>query len=166
MKINISQTFDAPLDIVLRAKDERFNHTDKIAGLKPVHYKERKEDEKSITTHRDFEISMDKTPAPIRKMLPSEMFNMVEIAVWDKASNRHDWEMVSGAKNKLSWKGATSYVARGDKTERKIECTIKVNVPFIGDAIEQTMGAGFKKSMEKDFRTVSEMINLIKNGKV
>ena len=38
MKVEINQSFDAPLDVVIRAKDERFDHTDKIQGLKKLEY--------------------------------------------------------------------------------------------------------------------------------
>ena len=166
MKLNIRHTFDAPLDVTLRAKDQRFDHCDKIEGLKKLDYKDRKEDSSSVTTRRDFEIKMDKVPAPIKKMIPADLFTLEEVSRWDKASNRNTWEMVSKAKNKLIWKGVTSYSSGGDKTERVIDCTIEAKIPFIGDAIEKQIAAGFKKSMEKDARTIGDMIKLIKDGKV
>lgn len=166
MEVKMTQAIDAPLDMVLRAKDERYDHIDKIEGLKKLDYKERKEDDKKITTSRDFEISMDKTPPPIRKMIPEELFKFVEVGAWHKAENKQEWEMVSAAKGKIAWKGVTSYKAAGDKTERTIQCEIKVKVPFIGDAIEKQMAAGFKKSQEKDLKTLVAMVDLIKSGKV
>lgn len=166
MEVKIVQEINAPLEVVLRAKDERYDHIDKIDGLKKLDYKSRNEDDAKITTSRDFEISMNKTPPPIRKMIPEELFKFVEEGTWSKKENRQDWEMVSAAKGKITWKGSTSYKAKGDATEREILCTIKVKVPFIGDGIEKQMAAGFKKSQEKDLKTLEAMVQLIKDGKV
>ncbi|MFC1474565.1 DUF2505 family protein [bacterium] len=166
MKLNIKHTFDAPLDVVLRAKDERFEHTDKIEGLKKLDYKDVKEDDSGITSKRDFEIKMGKVPGPIKKMIPSRFFNLEEISRWDKTANKNEWEMISKERKKLTWKGVTSYVAKGEKTERTVDCTIKAKIPLIGDAIEKQIASGFKKSMEKDARTLNDMIALIQEGKV
>jgi len=166
MEIKMTQEIDAPIDLVLRAKDERFDHADKIEGFKKIEFDETEESGNQVKTKRDFEINMDKTPAPIRKMVPAEMFRFTEIAIWDKDENKQTWEMISKAPKKLTWKGSTKYTSKGDKTEREISCTIKVKVPFIGDAIEKTMGSGFKKSMEKELRSIEAMIGLIRDGKV
>lgn len=165
MDVKIIQEIDAPLEVTLRAKDERYNHLDKIEGLKKLDYKSVKEDDAKITTTRDFEISMDKTPPPIRKMIPEELFKFVEEGTWHKKENKQEWEMVSAAKGKITWKGVTTYKSKGDSTEREILCTIKVKVPFIGDGIEKQMAAGFKKSQEKDLKTLVAMTQLIKDGK-
>lgn len=163
MEVKITQEIKAPLEVVLRAKDERYDHADKIE-VKKLDYKSRKEDDAKITTTRNFEISMDKTPAPIRKMIPEELFKFVEEGTWYKKENKQEWEMVSAAKGKITWKGVTSYKAKGDMTERDVQCTIKVKVPFIGDGIEKQMAAGFKKSQEKDLKTINAMIDLINKG--
>ncbi len=166
MRVKMTQEFDAPLDIVLRAKDERYDHIDRIDGLKKLNFTEVDEDDKTVKTTRPFDVDMSKTPAAVRKMLPPDMFSFVETAVWDKEKKQVEWEMKSKAKKKLVWKGITSYKSKGGKTERNIDCTIKVKVPFIGDAIEKTMASGFKKSMEKEFRTIDRMAQLIINGEV
>ena len=166
MDVKMTQTIDAPMDVVLRAKDERFDHADKIEGFKKIEFDEHEEDENKVKTKRAFEVNMDKTPAAVKKMIPKDMFEFTEIAVWDKKENRQEWEMISKAPKKLTWKGSTTYVDKGDKTERRIECTIKVKVAFIGDAIEKTMASGFKKSMEKENNSIVAMVDLIQGGQV
>lgn len=167
MKVKMTQEFDAPLDVVVRAKDERFEHTDKIDGLNKLNFTDVQEDDKTKRTTRPFDVDMSKTPAAVRKMLPPDMFSFVEESVWDKEKKQVEWEMKSKAKNKLTWKGVTAYRAKdGDKTERHIDCTIKVKVPIIGDAIEKTIASGFKKSMEKEYRTIDRMAEMITNGEV
>ncbi len=123
---------------------------------------ERTEDEKRIETKREFNIALDRTPASIKKMLSPDMFRFIESAVWDKNSNVLKWEMVPGAqKDRLVWKGITKYYQTGDKSERSIECDIRVRVPIIGDAIERMIAEGFKKSQQKDFLSIAAMARLI-----
>lgn len=167
MKISMKQSFEAPLDIVLRAREERFDHIEKIDGMKKPAIKERIEDTNKIVTKREFNIALDKTPASIKKMLAPDVFKFVETAIWDKSSNSLRWEMIPRAqKDRLEWKGETKYFANGDKSERAIECNIRVRVPIIGDAIERMIAEGFKKSQQKDFNSIAAMSKLIIEGKV
>ncbi|HOC94119.1 MAG TPA: DUF2505 family protein [bacterium] len=162
MKVNLKQPFDFPLDVVLRAREERFINSDKIEGMRKPKFIERTEDEKRIETKREFNIALDRTPASIKKMLAPDMFRFIESAVWDKNSNVLKWEMVPGAqKDRLVWKGITKYYQTGDKSERSIECDIRVRVPIIGDAIERMIAEGFKKSQQKDFLSIAAMARLI-----
>ena len=162
MKVNLKQPFDFPLNVVLRAREERFINSDKIEGMRKPKFIERTEDEKRIETKREFNIALDRTPASIKKMLAPDMFSFIESAVWDKNSNVLKWEMVPGAqKDRLVWKGITKYYQTGDKSERSIECDIRVRVPIIGDAIERMIAEGFKKSQQKDFLSIAVMARLI-----
>jgi hypothetical protein len=162
MKVNLKQSFDYPLNVVLRAREERFTYSDRIEGMKKPRFIERIEDDRKIETKREFDIALEKTPASIKKMLAPDMFRFIETAIWDKNSNTHKWEMVPGAqKDRLVWKGVTKYYESGDKSERSIECDIRVRVPIIGDAIERMIAEGFKKSQQKDSRSIAAMAKLI-----
>ena len=162
MKVNMKQKFDYSLDVILRAREERFSHSDKIEGMRKPKFIEREENNESIVTKRKFDIALDKTPDSIKKMLAPDMFRFLETAIWDKNSNTHKWEMVPGAqKDRLVWKGITKYYQSGDISERSIECDIRVRVPIIGDAIERMIAEGFKKSQQKDFQSISAMAKII-----
>ena len=167
MKLNIKHVFDAPVDIVMRARRERFQHTDKIPGLKDPNYVSSEENDDTLTTVRKFQADQN-VPGPVKKMLSPEMFHFTEYMTLHKADNKLVWRIESAAqKDKLQWKGVSHYKAAGDdKTERVIQAEVKVKVPFIGDTMEKTIASGFKKSMEKDFQTISKMAELILNGDV
>ena len=167
MQLKLTHTFDAPLQTVYDARFERFNHLDKIPGLRKPNYLDFKEDEKTVTTVRTFEAAENAVPAPIKKMLSEDMFKFVETSALDKKAFRIDWKVEPKAqKDKLIWKGVTTFTEKNGVVERVIDATIKVKVPFIGDQMEKSIASGFKKSMEKDHRTICAMIELMKKGDV
>jgi hypothetical protein len=166
MNLKVVHTFDAPVDVVMRARDERFNHIDKIPGLKKPDITERKETGDTVTTRREFKADAD-VPGPVKKMLSAEMFHFTEIMTLYKSENKLEWNIVPKAQqDKLLWKGVSRYTDKGGKTERVIDAVVKVKIPFIGDLMEKTIASGFKSSMDKDHKTISAMIDLIKNGEV
>ena len=166
MNLKLVHTFDAPVDLVMRARDERFDHTDKIPGLKKPNITDRKETEDTVVTRREFNAD-SKVPGPVKKMVSEEMFHFTEIMTLYKKENKLEWNIVPKAqKDKLLWKGVSRYVDKGGKTERVIDAVVKVKVPFIGDMMEKTIASGFKSSMDKDHKTINAMIELIKNGEV
>lgn len=168
MKIQLKQAFDAPVDMVLRARDERFDHLDKIPGLKPRKILERRDTETGYFTRRAFEAGENAVPGAIKKMLSPNMFKFIEHLTFDKATNTMKWHMESGAqKENLTWKGVTQFIDKGDgRSERILDCTISVKAPLIGGQLEKAIAAGFKKSMEKDQQTIAAMIELISKGVV
>lgn len=166
MNLKLVHTFDAPVDLVMRARDERFNHIDKIPGLKKPNITERKETDDTLTTRREFKADAN-VPGPVKKMLSEEMFHFTEIMTLHKKENKLEWNIVPKAQqDKLVWKGVSRYVDKGGKTERVIESIVKVKVPFIGDTMEKTIASGFKSSMDKDHKTINAMLDLIRSGQV
>jgi hypothetical protein len=167
VQLKLTHTFDAPLKTVYTARLERFNHLDKIQGLKKPNYLSFKEDEKTITTVRAFEAADNAVPAPIKKMLSEDMFKFVETSTLDKQAFSINWKVEPKAKkDQLIWKGFTTFTEKNGVVERVIDATIKVKVPFIGDQMEKSIASGFKKSMEKDYSTICAMIELMKKGEV
>jgi hypothetical protein len=166
MNLKIVHTFDAPVDLVMRARDERFNHIDKIPGLKKPDIVERIETGDTVSTRREFQADTN-VPGPVKKMLSEEMFHFTEIMTLHKNENRLEWNIVPKAQqDKLVWKGVSRYIEKNGKTERVIESVVKVKIPFIGDVMEKTIASGFKSSMDKDHKTISAMIDLIRAGKI
>ena len=167
MKVQLKQVFNAPVDLVLRARDERFDHLDKIPGLRPRKILDRQETAAGWKTRRAFEAGENAVPHAIKKMLSPDMFRFVEHLAYEKATNTMQWQMEPGVqKDKLLWKGVTRYVDKGEECERIIDCTIQVKTPLIGGQLEKAIASGFKSSMEKDHKTIAAMIEIIKSGQV
>lgn len=168
MKVQLTQVFDAPVPMVLRARDERFDHMDKIPGLKPRNILERKDTATGWQSRRAFEAGENAVPNAVKKMLSPDMFSFVEHLAFDSATNTMTWRMEPAAqKDNLTWKGVSRFVDRADgKSERIIDCTVKVKAPIIGGQLEKAIASGFKKSMEKDHATIQAMIDLMKKGAV
>jgi hypothetical protein len=168
MNVQLKQVFDAPVDIVLRARDERFAHIEKIPGLKPRDILERKETATGWQTRRAFEAGENAVPGAVKRMLSPDMFKFVEHLTFDAAAKTMTWHMEPAAqKDNLTWKGVSRFVDRADgKSERIIDCTVRVKAPIIGGQLEKAIASGFKKSMEKDHATIQAMIALINKGEV
>ena len=163
MKFSVTQEFDAPLELVLKAREDRY---DLLPDLKKPDIFERKEEGKTVKTKRRFQVS-GQLPGGIKKFIPTDTMEFVDHSEWDTERNVHRWKIVSEKFEKvIHWEGSTKYEeiegdGGGKRTVREMRSEIKVKIPFVGDQLEKMMASGFKKNYEKDYETICRAIEML-----
>lgn len=159
MKFKVEQEFDAPLEKVVRAREERY---DLLPDLKKPDIIERKADGNKVHTKRRFKVSGALPPA-MKKFIPMDSMEFVDHSTWDGDRNEHRWRQVSVKFEKqIKWEGVTRYEEKGGRAKRVMEGEIRVKIPFVGDQLEKVMVSGFKKNFQKDFDTILKAVELMK----
>ncbi|MFH1539315.1 MAG: DUF2505 domain-containing protein [bacterium] len=158
MKFKVEQEFDAPLEKVIKAREERYNL---LPDLKKPDIIERKETGNQVHTKRKFKAS-GALPKSMKKFVPMDSMEFVDHSTWDGDSNEHRWKQVSVKFAKqIRWEGVTRYEGAGGKTKRVMTGEIKVKIPFVGDQLEKMMVSGFKKNFEKDYDTINKAMEMM-----
>jgi len=167
VKLSITQEFNAPLDLVLKAREARY---DLLPDLKKPDIFERKEEGNLVKTKRRFQAG-GQLPGGLKKFAPAETMEFVDHSVWDGEQKIHRWKIVSERFEKvIHWEGSTKYeeITGEDgtiKTRREMRGEIKVRIPFVGDQLEKTMVSGFKKNFEKDYEIICKAIGLLSENR-
>ncbi|MEW5945974.1 MAG: DUF2505 family protein [bacterium] len=157
MKFSVVQKFDFPLELVLKAREERYNL---IPELKKPDVFEKTSQGNVIRTKRRF-TAAGTLPKSLKKFIPVETMEFIDHSTWDAGAGVHRWKIVSVKYEKtIRWQGTTRYEEHeesgGKKTRRIMEGEISVNIPFVGRQLEKIMADGFKNNFEKDYRTIVE----------
>jgi hypothetical protein len=160
MKKTIVQEFDAPLKIVLSAREGRWLEKDKIPDLKSADEILRREDDKVIFIERESSASSH-IPERLRKYVSPEMLKWTEHSTWHKDTNLHEWRVTpANYGGFLDARGKTRYeeIATGNRprSRRTLEITLNVKVPVLGSIAENMIFVAFKKNFDKDFEAMNE----------
>lgn len=158
MKFKVEQEFDAPLEKVIRAREERY---DLLPDLKKPDIIERKETGNQVHTRRKFKVS-GALPKSMKKFIPMDSMEFIDHSTWDGDRNEHRWKQVSVKFAKqIRWEGITKYEEAGGKTKRVMAGEIKVKIPFVGDQLEKMMVSGFRKNFQKDYDTICKAMEMM-----
>ncbi len=160
MKKTIVQEFNAPLKVVLSAREARWLEKDKIPDLKSADEIHRREDDKVIFVERESSASSH-IPERFRKYVSPEMLKWTEHSTWHKDTNLHEWRVTpANYASFLDARGKTRYeeIAAGNcpRSRRTLEITLNVKVPMLGPIAENMIFESFKKNFEKDFDAIKE----------
>ena len=162
MKKTIVQYFNAPLDVVLKAREARWDEKEKIPDLKSAEEVERREDDSVIYIERESSASSF-IPPRFRKYVSPDMLKWREHSTWHKARNFHEWRVTpEHYANVIEVHGSTKYEQLEDKgaprTRRTLEMNFKVKVPLLGPIAETMVFEAFKKNFEKDHEAIAGRI--------
>ena len=80
-KIKVQQEFDCPLDVLLRAREERYKHLDKFPELKNVHIVSEERVDHILKQKRNISIA-DSMPPIIGSLLPSGADTLAGLPTW------------------------------------------------------------------------------------
>ena len=166
MKYKGTHVFDAPMEFVEQAREKRFERPEIFPEMKSRKEIERVEDGHILKSKRTMELSANVPPA-LRKILSPDMMKCIDESVYDRKTGVHTWNVVPMFKTDLfHCFGRSRYQEIQEdgrvKTKRELELAVEVKVPFLGKLAEQVIMEGYRKSVEKDFKTIAKMIRILK----
>jgi hypothetical protein len=166
-KINIEQTFDHPLDVLLSARQERYKHLDKFPELKNVQIVSETTEGHILKQVRNISLA-DAMPAVLQTVLPSGANMLVEESEFDDTTNTHTFKVTPGGglDNIFMVKGVSRYFASGDsKSTRTYDIEVTSKVLFVGGVVETAIGDVYRHNLEKDKSSIEHFIQMLKEGK-
>lgn len=167
MKYTGTFHFKAPMDMVQEARERRFENTDQFPELKKHEEIERKEEGRIIRSKRKIELASN-VPAPLRKIFSPEMLKCIDESVYNNETGEHTWDVKPTFKaDVFTCHGYSKYTEYKDKdgetcTRRELELTVNVKLPLFGKVAEQFILDAYKKSVDKDNKTIDKMIGIMK----
>jgi|WetSurMetagenome_2_1015567.scaffolds.fasta_scaffold419752_2 hypothetical protein len=170
MKFKSEYIFDGPIDMVWEAREKRFQNPERFPELQKHQEIERREEGKKIFSKRLIELTAN-IPKPLQRILSPEMLKCVDESEYDMDTNVHKWTVRPNFKAKVfTCIGYSKYdefeEGGSKKTKRHLELEVKVDIPLLGNMAESVVLEAYKKSLEKDNRTIAKMIEIMKNEKV
>ncbi len=162
MKKTFIQCFNAPLELVLKARSARWDEIEKIPDLNGCNILFRREDDEVIYIERESSAKINIPPA-LQKYVSPDMLKWIEHSTWHKASNIHEWRIAPGTRgNYLDARGRTIYEEIEDggelKTRRTLEMTLKLRIPVLGPLAEEAVFEAFKRNFDKDYDAICARI--------
>lgn len=165
-KFEIKQEFDCPLQILLRAREERYENLDKFPELKNVQIISEEKNGDIIKQKRHILIA-ESLPPVLNTLLPDGSDTLVEKSEFDLKRNIHTFSITPGGNmdNIFSIKGISNYFSLTDsRSARQYNLEISSGAFLIGGIIEVTIAEIYRKNLEKDRISITEFIH-DKDGK-
>ncbi|GIX42722.1 MAG: hypothetical protein KatS3mg129_2455 [Leptospiraceae bacterium] len=161
--IEITQEFPVPLDVLLKARQERYKHLDKFPELKNVKIIE--ETQNGNILHQVRHISIGASAPPIlAQVLPKGADTLIEESDFYLDTNVHKFKVIpsGGNDNLFLIEGESIYEKKDENTSlRKYKIHITSKVLFIGGAIEAAIAEIYSNSLKKDQESIKHFIELL-----
>jgi hypothetical protein len=162
MKKRIVQYFDAPLELVLKSRQKRWDELEKIPDLRKAEELVRRDNGDTIYIERESSASSH-VPENFRKYISPDMLKWKEMSTWHKSTNIHEWRVVPTHYERfLDVRGRTIYeeIEAGDgiQTRRTLDMNLKVRLPVLGALAEAAIFEAFSKNFQKDYEAIRERV--------
>ncbi|HOO55511.1 MAG TPA: DUF2505 family protein [bacterium] len=166
MKFKANYVLDGTISQVWEAREKRFENPEQFPELQKHEEIERKEEGNRIHSKRIVELSAS-IPKALQKVLSPEMLNCTDESIYDMDTNVHEWTITPNFKTKVfTCTGYSKYneiEKDGEtKTKREVVLEVKVDIPIVGKMAEQVILDAYKKNLEKDNKTMSRMLKIMK----
>jgi len=161
--IEIVQEFNVPLDILLKARQERYKHLDKFPELKNVRIVEEKQDGNILHQVRHIAIGAS-IPPILAQVLPKGADTLLEESDFYLDTNIHKFTVMPSDRNDTLFRidGESLYERKDENTSiRKYKINITSKVMFIGGAIEVAIAEIYVNSLKKDQESIKHFIEML-----
>jgi len=160
-KLNIQQEFDYPLDLLLRAREERYQRLDKFPELKNVRLvlEEKTEDVLKQVRH----ISIGESLPPVLSAVLPGMDTLYEDSEFQLKENVHIFKITPGNKGDVfTINGRSRYLALDEnRSRRDYDMEITSKTLFVGGGIEIAVAGIYRHQLEKDQTSIINFIKLL-----
>lgn len=165
MKIKVEQEFDCNLDMLLRAREERYKHLDKFPELKKVTVVAEEEDGETLRQVRHISIA-ESMPAVLATVMPEGSQVLVESSEFNLKEHLHTFEVKpGGGLDIFHITGVSRYYGLADgRAGRNYEIDIKSKAFLIGGVIEGAIADIYRKNIEKDKTSIANFIKMLEEG--
>ena len=166
-KISIEQKFDCTLDVLLRARMERYNHLERFPELKNVKVLEEEKSETSLKQKRSIHIA-ESLPPVLATLLPPGSDTLVEDSFFDLKNNIHTFTVTPGGNlDKIfTIKGVSTYKELDTEHSVRIyELEIISRAFIVGPVVETTIAEIYRKNLEKDKKSIGDFILMLNEKK-
>jgi len=162
-KISVEQTFEHPIQSLLRAREERYKHLDKFPELKNVQIISENREGHILKQVRHVSLA-DSMPAVLATVLPTGANMLVEESEFDDTTNTHTFSVSPGGglDNIFCVKGISKYFSAGDhKSTRTYDIEITSKVLFVGGVVEVAIGDVYRHQLDKDRASIENFIKIL-----
>jgi len=162
-KINIRQEFNASLETLLRAREDRYKHLDKFPELKNIHILSEEKEGGMLRQEREIVLT-DSLPAVITPFLKSGGITLIEKSDFNENENIHTFTVIPGAglDQFFKIKGKSRYYSLDEnRSERAYEIEIESSAFLVGGVIETAIGEVYNHSLDKDKKSIIEFIQFL-----
>lgn len=164
-KVSIKQSFGCPLEVLLRARMDRYSHLDKFPELKNVTIVSETQEGQILNQVREISIA-DSLPMVITTLMPKGAETLHETSEFDLSQNLHTFKVTPGGglDHIFLINGVSRYFANDDGTSgRSYDLEISSKAFLVGAVVEGTIAEVYRSSLEKDRRSIEEFIRIYGN---
>ena len=162
-KLTIEQEFDYPLEVLLRAREERYKHLDKFPELKNVTIVSEERNGDIMTTIRHISIA-DSMPAVIATLLPSGADTLVENSEFNVNNHLHTFRVIPGGnlENIFVVNGVSRYYEiDAEKSARNYEIEVTSKAFLVSMVVENAIAELYHNNLEKDRKSILNFIKIL-----
>ena len=162
-KIKVQQEFDCALDVLLRAREERYKHLDKFPELKNVHIVSEERVDHILKQKRNISIA-DSMPPIIGSLLPSGADTLAEESEFDDRSNTHTFRVVPGGNldNIFVVKGVSHYYSLPEnRSARDYDIEITSRAFLVSLVVENAIADLYEHNLRKDRKSILNFIQIL-----
>lgn len=163
-KISIRHDFDCSLEMLLRAREERYRHLDKFPELKNVTIIADETEGATRIQKRRISIA-ESIPPVLAALLPGDSAALIEDSRFDLNTNTHTFTITPGEKQGsiFSIRGRSEYFSESDgRSSRSYDLEIKSAAFLIGLVVETAVSELYRHSLEKDRKSIEEYIGVLR----
>lgn len=167
-ELHIVQEFAAPLEMLLKAREERYRHLDKFPELKNVRLVEEKKEDRKLYQIRHISIGAS-LPAILTQVLPKGADTLIEESEFFLDTHIHKFRVTPAGNQDIIFviEGESIYERKEEsRSQRKYNIRITSKVPFLGFAIENAIAEIYTHSLKKDQDSINQFLALLENGKL
>ncbi|MCS7205091.1 MAG: DUF2505 family protein [Leptospiraceae bacterium] len=162
--VEIEQEFPVPLELLLKARQERYDHLDKFPELKNVKIIKEEKDNHKLFQVRHISIGTN-LPSVLVQVLPKGADTLVEESEFDFETNVHKFKVVpfGNLDHLFLIEGESIYEKKDENhSKRKYRIQITSKVFLLGAAIEAAIAEIYTNSLKKDQESINHFIEMFK----
>lgn len=162
-KVQIRQDFDVPLETLLRARQERYNHLDKFPELKNVHIESESREGDILKQERHIAIG-ESMPSVVATLLPSGADTLVERSTFVESTHVHEFTVIPGGNLEHIFKieGVSRYFETDEgRSARDYDINIKSGAFLVSGLVEAAIADIYSNNLEKDKKSITHFIELM-----
>lgn len=166
--LEITQEFSVPLELLLKARQERYKHLDKFPELKNVKIIEDKQEGNKLFQVRHISIGTS-IPPILSQILPKGSDTLIEESVFYLDENKHTFKVVPSGNNENLFliQGESLYEKVNENTsKRKYHIQITSKVLFLGPAVEVAISEIYSNSLKKDMESIQHFIEMLQKNEI
>lgn len=165
-KISIRHDFDCSLEMLLRAREERYRHLDRFPELQNVTIIADETDGKVRTQKRKISIA-ESIPPVLAVLLPGGSAALFEDSRFDLSTNTHTFTITPGENQGkiFSIRGKSEYFSDSQATSsRNYELEIRSEAFLVGMVVETAVAELYRQSLERDRKSIEEFIRVLQEN--